>query len=133
MIIPFANTVGIQEGILDNHHDVQNHMGSIHAGAQFTLAEAASGEYLSSLFHAKEGTYVALLRDASIKYKKQARSKLRSEASVSDEMLEKFISSYETKGRATIVAEVKLFDTQGDITCVGSYKWFIQRVDQPEG
>ena len=133
MIIPFAKTVGIKGGVLENHHDVQNHMGSMHAGAQFTLAEAASGYYLSSLFHDKEGSYVALLRDASIKYKKQALSRLRSEAFVSDDVLEKFIVSYEQKGRATITAEVKLFDTDGDVTCEGSFKWFVQKVDQPEG
>ncbi len=133
MIVPFSKTVGIEGGVLENHHDVQNHMGSMHAGAQFTLAEAASGNYLSSLFHDKEGTYIALLRDASIKYKKQAFSQLKSEAFVSDSALDKFITSYELKGRGTIIAEVKLVDTDGDVTCVGSFKWFVQKLNQPEG
>ena len=132
MIIPFSNTIGIQKGVLDNHHDVQNHIGSIHAGAQFTFAETASGEYLTSLFDVKGG-YVPLLREASVKYKKQALSCLHSEVFVDDIALEAFVKRYETKGRATIVAEVKLFDDEGDVTCVGSFKWFVSKVDQPEG
>ena len=133
MIIPFSKTVGIKKGILDNHVDVQNHIGSIHAGAQFTFAETASGTYLSSLFPDSAGTYIPLLREVSVKYKKQALSQLRSEVFVDDMAVEKFIQNYELKGRATIVAEVKLFDTSDDVMCVGSFKWFVQKVNQPEG
>jgi acyl-coenzyme A thioesterase PaaI-like protein len=126
MIIPFLKIVGIKDGILDNHHDVQNHIGSIHAGAQFTFAETASGVYLSSLFSDKEGEYVPLLREASVKYKKQALTTLRSEVFVKEIALEKFLESYARKGRASIVAEVKLLDKVGDVTCVGSFKWYVQ-------
>ena len=127
MMIPFSKTVGIEKGLLKNVTKVQNHLGSIHAGAQFTFAESASGKYLSSLFPDMQDKIIPLLRESSIKYKKQALSTLRSEVQVDKEDLEKFRVRFESKGRATIVAHVSVFDEEGDITCVGSFKWFVQK------
>ncbi len=36
-------------------------------------------------------------------------------------------TQFSLKGRSTIVAYVKLKDSEGDIRCEGSFKWFIQR------
>jgi acyl-coenzyme A thioesterase PaaI-like protein len=129
MIIPFANTIGIQEGILENHHDVQNHLGSIHAGAQFTFAENASGEYLSSKFPAFKDRVIPLLRESSIKYKKQAIGRIRSEVMVEQRELERFEKIFNMKNRATISLNVKLFDEVDEIVCVGNFKWFVVRSD----
>jgi len=126
LIIPFVITVGIENSVLKNDTKVQNHLGSIHAGAQFTFAEAASGRYLFSLFPEIQEYIIPLLRESSIKYKKQAMTELSSEVSVDKEDLEKFLRQFESKGRATIVAYVVLKDKEGDITCEGSFKWFVQ-------
>ena len=125
MNIPFAATVGINDGILDNQTKVQNHLGSIHAGAQFTFAEAASGQYLSSLFPDMQDKIIPLLRESSIKYKKQALTALTSEVFVDIEDVEKFKKQFESKGRATIVALVVLKDKEDEVTCEGSFKWFV--------
>ncbi len=127
MIIPFTETIGLMGDTLDNVLKVQNHLGSIHAGAQFTFAEDASGKYLSSLFPDMQDKIIPLLRESTIKYKKQALTALISEVSVAKEDLEKFKKRFEIKGRATIVAYVVLKDSEGDITCEGSFKWFVQR------
>jgi len=129
MNIPFIETVGIQKGMLTNNESVQNHLGSIHAGAQFTFAEAASGKYLSSLVPELQGKIVPLLRESSIKYKKQAFSTLRSEVTIEEEALKDFLAKFEAKGRASIVAKVTLYDEENDVTCVGSFKWFVQKID----
>lgn len=129
MIIPFADTVGLKDGVLEHALHLQNHLGSIHAGAQFTFAEHASGLYLSSLFPDMKGEFIPLLREATVKYKKQAVTELRSEVFVAQEALEKFRMLFVAKGRASIIAEVTLKDKLGDVTCVGSFKWFVQKVD----
>ncbi len=72
IVIPFIDHIGIKDDKLTNHKEVQNHIGSIHAGAIFSLAEYASGEYLSQHFNSVDGSYIALLRESSIKYKKIA-------------------------------------------------------------
>jgi acyl-coenzyme A thioesterase PaaI-like protein len=126
MIVPFAKTIGIENSVLKNETKVQNHLGSIHAGAQFSFAEAASGKYLSSLFPDMQDDIIPLLRESSIKYKKQAFTQLTSEVFVDEVDLEKFITQYKSKGRSTIVADVVLKDEEGDVTCEGSFKWFVQ-------
>ena len=126
MNIPFSKIVGIKNGSLENHEGIQNHIGSIHAGAQFTLAEFASGTYLSSLLPELNGKVMPLLRESSVKYKKVAWGRLNSEVFVEKENIVRFKTQFEAKGRATIVARVKLKDEEGDITCEGSFKWFVQ-------
>ncbi len=130
MIVPFVETVGIEGEYLENSKKVQNHLGSIHAGAQFTLAETASGRYLSSLFAEQKEGVIALLRESSIKYKKQAFGILKSEASVEEASICQFVKNLEIKNHATILVNVKLIDEVGDETCRGSFKWFIQKVKQ---
>ena len=129
MIVPFAQTIGIENHQLDNHTSAQNHLGSLHAGALYTLAENESGAYLTSLFPDLKSHVIALLREGSMKYKKQAFSRVRAGVEVEDERLEKFTKNFNMKNRATIVVNVKLFDEGDMLVCVGSFKWFVQRKD----
>jgi acyl-coenzyme A thioesterase PaaI-like protein len=129
MIVPFREFIGIKEGRLEHQNILHNHLGSIHAGAQFTFAENASGEYLSFLFPQLKEQVIPLLREGNIKYKKEAHSALRSEAMVEKEALERFEKMFKMKNRAIISVNVKLFDEADMLVCEGSFKWFIQRSD----
>jgi acyl-coenzyme A thioesterase PaaI-like protein len=128
MKVPFVKTVGIIDKKLEKNQNIENHLGSIHAGAIFTFAENASGEYLRELFPDLADKIIPLLRESSIKYKKQAKSTLRSEVSVLD--IEKFKAIFWKKSRASVVANVKVFDNEDDLVCEGSFKWYIQMLDQ---
>jgi len=123
MKVPFVESVGIVEGKLSRREEIENHLGSIHAGAIFTFAENASGEYLISQFPNLKDKVIPLLRESSIKYKKQALSTLRSEVSVDD--IEKFKTMFDKKGRASVIVDVKVFDEEGDVVCEGWFKWFV--------
>ena len=127
MITPFTDYVGINTDVLENKSTLQNHLGSIHAGVQFTFAEQVSGVYLASLFPTIKAQVIPLLRESNMKYKKQALSALSAKASVDERQLQRFQKSFDAKGRASIVVEVELKDSEGDVTCVGSFKWFVQR------
>ncbi len=101
--IPFVKHIGIEEennGLsLNFKNDVMNHIKTIHASAQFTLAETQSGIHLQSLFPELEGKVIPVLRDAQIKYKKPAQEKIIAYASTDEEAVEKFKSQFEKKGR----------------------------------
>lgn len=127
MIVPFRDHVGIKEGVLVMRREIQNHLGSIHAGAQYTFAENASGEYLLSLFSGYKGDVIPLLREGVMQYKKEATSMLYSQVLVQEEAIEKFMKNLEMKNRAIITAEVKLFDEEDEIVSAGSFKWFVQK------
>jgi len=132
--IPFAKHIGIkikEEGTLklEATEAVQNHIQTIHASAQFTLAETQSGLYLQILFPDYKDQVVPLLRGSSVKYKQPARKEIYAVASVDDKSKEKFETQFLKKGRASITIGVELRDSDEVVTMVGEFTWFMQKLD----
>lgn len=131
--IPFVKKVGITKA-KDNKlelaftADTLNHLETMHASAQFTLAETASGQFLQTLFPDLADKVIPVLRDAKVKFKKPAVNKVIAYPSISDEEKEKFNSQFSRKGRSSITIDVELKDTEGTLTCITSYNWFIQKI-----
>ncbi|MCW8838458.1 MAG: DUF4442 domain-containing protein [Thiovulaceae bacterium] len=73
---------------MDFQDYILNHIKTIHASAQFALAETQSGIHLQRLFPELEEKVVPVLRDAQMKYKKPA--------------VEKFKTQFEKKGRGSL-------------------------------
>lgn len=129
--IPFVKLIDIKEDetlFLEYKEDVLNHVNTIHAGAQFTLAETQSGIYLQKLFPELEGKVVPILRDANIKYKKPAEMKIISIASVLEENLKKFQEQFARKGRASIEVNVVVQDINDVITAQATFTWFVTKI-----
>ncbi len=87
--IPFADKVGISksdDGILqlDNDETIHNHVHTIAASAQFSLAEIASGEYLKLIFPDLVGKVIPLLRESQIKFKKPATDTIKAYPTVAE-------------------------------------------------
>ena len=74
--IPFNRFLGLRAdgGVLTLPADpnYQNHLGTMHAGAQFALAEAASGQWLLSRFGAEAASNLAVVRHADVKFRRPA-------------------------------------------------------------
>jgi len=133
-IIPFANYIGVKAHNnrtleLETQRNVHNHIGTVHAAAQFTLAETQSGLYLLSLFPKYADKMMPLLRSSTIKYKHPAKSKLIAEAMVTPEDKQKFEKQFLRKGRAVISVNIELKDTHGVVTMSGTFVWYIQRIE----
>ena len=131
-IIPFANYVGVTKRNkkllqLIPHNDVENHIGTVHAAAQFTLAETQSGLYLLSLFPEYADEVIPLLRSSNIKYKYPATTELVAVATVTEENKTKFEEEFLRRGRAMLLVKVKVKDTQDNITMIGDFGWYVQR------
>lgn len=84
-VVPFAAHVGVEVAeILDGratarlepgeHHG--NHVGTVHAGALFTLAEAASGAAMSGVLAERILEFAPVVRTASIGYRRPAAGPL---------------------------------------------------------
>jgi len=132
--IPFVKKVGITKNKnaeleLTFKEDSHNHLQTMHASAQFTLAETASGELLQTLFPDLVGKVVPVLRDATVKFKKPAMKNIIAYPSISDEDRDKFETQFSKKGRATISIDVIVKDVEGTVTCSASYNWFIQSIE----
>jgi len=128
--IPFVKHIGIEEQnselSLDYKEDILNHINTIHASAQFTLAETQSGIHLQNLFPELEGKVIPMLRDAQIKYKKPAQEKIIAYSSSDTEAVEKFKNQFDKKGRGSLQIKVAVKDINDVLTCQATFTWFIQ-------
>ena len=130
--IEFVKLVGIKQSgdsvSLAYKKDVQNHIESIHASAQFTLAETQSGLHLQTLFPELKGLVVPLLRESSMKYKKPALKDIQAFASVKEEERMKFLEQLSKRSRASIEVFVEVKDSDGVCTAQGTFGWFISKI-----
>ncbi len=130
--IEFVKLIGIKQSensvSLAYKKDVLNHVESIHASAQFTLAETQSGLHLQELFPELVGKVVPLLRESKIKYKKPALKNVAAFASCSDEDIAKFIERFAKKGRCTLSVSVDVKDSDGVLCASSEFVWFVQKI-----
>lgn len=130
--IEFVKLVGIEQS--DNNvslafkKNVLNHIESIHASAQFTLAETQSGLCLQELFPELVGKVIPVLRESKIKYKKPALKNIVAFASCSEEDIEKFRLQFAKKGRSTLSVSVEVKDSDGVVTATSEFTWFVQKI-----
>ena len=130
--LPFNKALGLKaDGVRiclspDGQH--LNHVGTIHATVIFGIAEAASGNLLLQRFPELEGSYVALLRESTTKFRRPADSsaELSAIGTLSDDEATQFLTTLESRGRATI--EISVSVTQSDTEVfIGIFKWFAAR------
>ena len=130
--IPFNRLLGLRADgatlTLPADPNYQNHLGTVHAGAQFALAEAASGQWLLSRFGAAAAANLAVVRHADVKFRRPAAGKLTAEADVAPDEAERFQDTLSRRGRAAIEVRVRLLDAEGSVTLEASFEWFAQRL-----
>jgi acyl-coenzyme A thioesterase PaaI-like protein len=110
---------------------VLNHVGTIHASAQFALAEAGSGEFLLRELGEKQGEVFAVLRSSEVKFRKPAHGTLRASARFAEGTAEAVFAELFGRGRAVVSILLEVADAQGVVTMTGRYDWFLQRVATP--
>ena len=128
--IPFAKYIGIaykDESTLklEPTKAVQNHIESIHASAQFALAETQSGLFLQLEFPELVGKVAGVLRGSTVKYKHPATTSLYAVATLKDGAKEKFLTQLERKARAGISITVELKDEDEVMVMLGTFEWFV--------
>lgn len=108
---------------------LQNHLGTVHAAAQFALAEAASALSLQREFPSLVDSVFAVVRGSQLKYRKPATGKLLAFASPDDFTRENLIKDLTTRTRTTATTWVELKDEAGNICFAGSFEWFVARAE----
>ena len=132
--IPFNRHLGVYSGSdgrleIAETDALKNHLGTVHAGVQFTLAEAASGAYLAERFHELADKVVPVVRGSEIKFKRPASGNIYAHASVSDEDAGKFLEQFNKKKRGLITVSVEVKDAEGTVTATAKYDWFVTALD----
>lgn len=109
---------------------VQNHVGTVHAAAQFALAEAASAACLQRDFPELDGRVFAVVRGVQLKYRAAGSGDLLAFARPDDLTRANLVNDLATKTRTTATVLVELKDRAGNTTFAGSFDWFIARAEK---
>lgn len=111
---------------------VHNHLKTVHAAAQFSLAEAASAECLQRRYGAALGEVFAVVRGVEVKYRKPALADLLAYGAPDDFTRGHLLPEMAGRGRSKAVILVDLKDRAGTLTFHGQFEWFISRVPPPQ-
>ena len=106
---------------------VLNHVGTVHAGVQFVLAEACSGEFLLRHFGNDPRHVFAVLRTSNVKFRKPAHGELRASAQFLEKSRASLTDELASRGRAFASVLVEVSDANAVVTMSGQYDWFLRR------
>lgn len=110
---------------------LHNHLGTMHAAAQFALAEAAGAECLQREFGAAVGPVFAVVRGVEVKYRRPATGDLLAHGTPDDHTRAHLVAELAGRGRCGAVILVDLKDRAGTLTLHAKFDWFISRVPPP--
>ena len=109
----------------DGEH-LRNHVGSQHAGALFSAAEAASGAAFVGAFAERMGEIRPLARAASIEYLKIAHGPITANASLEVDAAE-LLARLDADGKVQFPVEVTLADEQGTEVARMTVDWHVRK------
>lgn len=91
----------------------ENHIGTMYAGALFTLAEIPGGALFMTSFDSSR--YYPVVRDMSIRFRRPARGDVTIELSMSVEEVRRIESEVAENGKSEYVLSGELKDKSGEI------------------
>jgi uncharacterized protein (TIGR00369 family) len=119
----------LDDGVFQCHmpieRKVSNHLGSVYAGVQWSLAEVLGGiVFLSSGING----YVPILKSMSIEFTKPALTDLVSEVCFTSSDVDKMKTALDKEGRYNFELESDIKDTNGNIVATGHAVYAIRKI-----
>jgi uncharacterized protein (TIGR00369 family) len=136
--VPFAafldlDITRIAEGeavvVLPERAELTNHVGSQHAGALFTVAEAASGAAFLGAFAERLAEVTPLARSAEIAYEKIAKGPIEATARLGIDR-DDALATLDAEGKVVFPCEIELTDSSGNRVATATVQWHV-RLNQP--
>ena len=134
-VIPFANHVGVVLGdigdgtataTLDQRTETSNHIQTQHAGAMFTLGEAASGAALAGALAPVILEVRPVASGATISYVKIARGTLTAHATASAPGAE-LLQTLKDEGKVAFDVDVDIRDADDDTVVTMKVGWHVRK------
>ncbi len=130
--LPFHNvTVSVGDGgqviaRMPFHREVTNYVGTVHAGAIFTLAETAAGVAASGIVPGDRS--FVLLRGAVVGYTRRAEGDLVATASISPTAAKATRGQFDSSGRADADVLVSIIDPEGEQVFQATFDYALRKV-----
>ncbi len=109
---------------LKDRPEVHNYVGTLHAGALYTLAETVAGVAVNSL--ASEENAFILLRNASVKYTRRAEGDVTADAVLEPVALARARVDFRTDARADLMTQVDIKDSGGETVFEGRFTYALR-------
>lgn len=132
-VVPFANHVGVAlrdiapgeaSATLEQTHSTSNHIATMHAGALFTLAEAASGAAMAGLFLERLAQLRPVAASATIDFVKPARGAITARAAVEGNKAALF-AALDAEGKVRFPVRISMEDAEGREVARMSVDWHV--------
>jgi acyl-coenzyme A thioesterase PaaI-like protein len=115
--------------VLPERVELTNHVGSQHAGALFTAAEAASGAAFVGAFVERMGEVTPLARSAEISYEKIAKGPIEARSKLGVPAAEA-LATLDAEGKVEFPCEIELVDGSGTRVATATVGWHV-RLNKP--
>jgi uncharacterized protein (TIGR00369 family) len=134
MAVPFAAYLGLEitevsageaTVVLPRKAEHNNHVGSQHAGALFTVAETASGAAFVGAFAVRMGDVVPLAKSAEIDYEKVAHGPITAKATLGIDAAAA-LATLDAEGKVEFPCEVELTDKDGQRVASATVHWHVR-------
>ncbi len=113
--------------MLEDQERYRNHLGTVHASAQYALAEASSGEILERNFGDWNGAYFPVVRRVDVKYKNPGKGRLFSTGFIDADSVTRANKELAEKGRTLVDVVVKVVDEGKNVTFESTFTWFLTK------
>ncbi|ACO46601.2 DUF4442 domain-containing protein [Deinococcus deserti] len=133
--IPMNATVGVQitdvgvgwaTGQCADTPPFRNHLGTIHAGAQFLLAEAVSGAAFAGAFTAQLNQAVPLIEKLETHYVSRAVGNVVARAEIDPAELPAAHAAYAQEGKARLTLQVSVTDGEAKEVMRAVAHWYLR-------
>ena len=133
--VPFAGFLGIEYDTVEPGRALlrlrddpakHNHIGTLHAGALFSLAESASGLAMMAGVAERLAGVTPLAAKAEITYKKVARGDVTADARI-EGGVDAVLATLDAEGRVRFPVVVDVADESGEVCAVVRVEWHLKR------
>ena len=119
--ITFVQRSGLKAEVLEVGHVClrmplagnQNHIGSMYAGALFTLAEIPGGALFLTSFDAQR--FYPIVKEMNLRFRRPATGDIRVEARLAAEEIQQLQKQATELGKAEYVLQLQLTDESGEV------------------
>jgi len=94
----------------------ENHIGTMYAGALFTLAEIPGGALFLTTFDVSR--FYPVIKEMSVRFRRPARTEITVEIGLSEEDARRIQQEAEAHGKADYVLEGELKDAHGEVVAL---------------